>query len=154
MAIEAPVSKYKKSNLKIYIVVCVVIAAWCMYDGYFNTKFINEHLSPEGRPQGWLAVNRHAPYYLLGAAIVLAVYFWAIKDRKLVADENAFCLSDDEVIKYDAIESIDKTNFAKKGYFVITYKDERGKAVTKELNDRNWDHLAPLLDHLVSKISA
>ena len=134
--------------------VCVAIAIWFTYDGHFNQGFIKNHTNNDGKADSTLAFNRHAPYYLGGAAIVLAVYFWAIKDRKLVADENAFCLSDDEVIKYDAIESIDKTNFAKKGYFVITYKDERGKVVTKELNDQNWDHLAPLLDHLVSKISA
>ena len=58
-----------------------------------------------------------------------------------------------ETIKYDAIEAIDKTHFAKKGYFVINYKDERGKPKSKELNDRNWDHLAAVLDHLVAKIS-
>jgi hypothetical protein len=154
MAIEAPLSRYKKNNLKIYIIACVVIAGWSIYDGYFNKKFIDEHMTPDGQAQGWLVVNRHAPYYLGGAAVVLAAYFWAIRDRKLVADENELRINGDETIKYDAIEAIDKTHFAAKGYFVITYKDERGKTVSKELNDRNYDHLAAVLDYLVTKISA
>ena len=154
MAIEAPVSKYKKTNFKIYIIICAVLAVWFAYDGYLNENFIGKHHSDaDGKPDAKLVFNQHAPYYLGGAAIVLLAYFLAIKDRKLVADENELRISGGDTIKYDAIESIDKTHFAAKGYFVITYKDERGKPKSKELNDRNWDHLAAILDHLVAKIS-
>ena len=153
MAIEAPVSKYKKSNFKLYIIVCLGLAAWFAYDGYFDKNFIKNHTDVDGKPNGTLVFNQHSPYYLGGAAIVLLAYFWAIKDRKIVADENELRIGSDEPIKYDAIESIDKTRFANKGYFVIAYKDERGKTVHKELSDRNWDNLAAVLDQLVAKIS-
>jgi hypothetical protein len=153
MAIEAPLSRHKKSNFKIYIAVCIGLAVWFAYDGYFNADFANKH-APDGKPDSTYVFNRHAPFYLGGAAIVLAAYFWAIKDRKLVADENELRIDGGDTIKYDAIEAIDKTHFGAKGYFVITYKDDRGKTVQKELNDRNYDHLAPVLDHLVSKISS
>jgi hypothetical protein len=153
MAIEAPVSKYKKSNFKIYIVICLGLGAWFAYDGYLNKGFIEKHTVNE-KPDDTLRINQKvAPPVLLGLAVVLIAYFWAIKDRKIVADDSELRLSDDEVIKYDAIESIDKTRFAAKGYFVIAYKDERGKTAHKELNDRNWDHLAAILDHLAAKIS-
>jgi hypothetical protein len=151
MAVEAPVSKYKKSNFKIYIIVCIGLAVWFAYDGYLNEDFKSKH-APDGKPDSTYVFNRHAPFYLCGAAIVLAAYFWAIKDRKLVADESEIRIGED-TIKYDAIESIDKTNFAAKGYFVIAYKDEQGRPSHKELSDRNWDHLAAVLDHLVAKIS-
>lgn len=153
MAIEAPVSKYKKTNFKIYIIVCLGLAVWFAYDGYFNQKFINDHVDADGKPNPTLVFNRHAPYYLGGAALVLIAYFWAIKDRKIVADENELRIGGGDTIKYDAVESIDKTRFADKGYFVIAYKDERGRPAHKELSDRNWDHLAAVLDHLVAKIS-
>jgi hypothetical protein len=153
MAIEAPVSKYKKSNFKIYIIVCVGLGAWFAYDGYFNKKFINDHVDADNKPNPTLVFNQHSPYYLGGAAIVLLAYFWAIKDRKIAADESELRIGGADTIKYDAIESIDKTRFADKGYFVIAYKDERGKTVHKELSDRNWDNLAAVLDHLVAKIS-
>jgi len=43
MAIVAPYSKFKKNNLKIYIVFLLALAAWCAYDGYINEKWIEEH---------------------------------------------------------------------------------------------------------------
>ena len=39
MAIEAPISRHKKTSLIIYIVVCIVLAVWFGYDGYFSEKF-------------------------------------------------------------------------------------------------------------------
>jgi hypothetical protein len=153
MAIEAPVSRYKKTNFKIYIIVCAGLAVWFAYDGYFNENFKKNHVNADGKPDSTLVFNQHSPYYLGGAALVLITYFWAIKDRKLVADESELRIGGGDTIKYDAIESIDKTRFADKGYFVIAYKDERGKPAHKELSDRNWDHLAAVLDHLVAKIS-
>jgi hypothetical protein len=159
MTIEAPMSRYKKNNLKIYIAVCIGLGIMFGYDGYlskyewsYRYSFYKDN-APDGKPNGTLIFNQKVAPILVGAGIILAAYFWAIKGRKLVADDNAFYLSEDEAIKYDAIESIDKTNFAAKGYFVIAYKDERGRTVHKELSDRNWDHLAAVLDHLVAKIS-
>lgn len=153
MAIVAPVSKYKKTNFKIYIAVCAILAIWFAYDGYFNQKFIKDHSDTDGKPDGKLVFNQRAPYYLGGAVIVLIAYFMAIKDRKIIADENEIRINGREPIKYDSIEAIDKTHFAGKGYFVISYKDGQGRPKSKELSDRNWDHLAPVLDHLVAKIS-
>jgi hypothetical protein len=153
MAIEAPLSKHKKGNFKIYIAVCAALAIWFAYDGYFNQNFIKNHTSNDDKADSTLAFNRHAPYYLGGAAIVLAAYFWAIKDKKLIADESELRISSDETIKYDSIEQIDRTHFAAKGWFAVMYKDEQGKTVTKKLSDRNWDNLAAVLDQLVAKIS-
>jgi len=153
MAIEAPYSKYSKNNFKIGIVVCIALVIWCVYDAYFNEKFKEKYTDADGNPTGWLVINRKAPPYLIGAAALLGVYLFAMKDKKVLADENELIISDKERISYDSIQQIDKTYFEKKGFFVITYKDKDGKEARHKLNERTYDNLAAILEHLVAKIS-
>lgn len=153
MAIEAPLSKFKKTNLKIYIVVCIGLAIWCAYDGYLNEDWIKEHTNPDGTPQAYLTFNQKAPYFFAGAAVLLGIYLFAIRSKKLIADENELILSDGEKISLDSIQKIDKTNFDSKGYFIITYKDKESSEINRKLSNRRYDNLAAILDHLVAKIS-
>ena len=153
MAIEAPISKFKKNNLKIYIVVLVGIAIWCVYDGYFNDKWIEEHTDADGNPQTYLVFNRKAPPFFIGAAVLIGAYLFAIRNKKLIADENEFVISDKEKISYDSIQKIDKTRFKSKGFFTITYKNDEGHEVNRKLSDRKYDNLVAVLDKLVAKIS-
>ena len=157
MAVEAPLSKFKKNNVKIFIAVLVGLAIWCVYDGYLNEKFIEEHTKGYGtenaQPYGWLVVNRKAPPFLIGGAVVLAVYLLIIKDRKLTADDTALTINGGKKIAYDKIERIDKTHFDTKGHFVITHVDEGGKEVDLKLSDKVYDNLSAVLDELVAKIS-
>jgi hypothetical protein len=153
MAIEAPISKYKKTNLKIYIVLCIVLAAWFAYDGYINKKFIAKNTNDDGKPNSTLIFNQKAPPFFAGAAVLFGVYLFVIKSKKLVADENELVFSDKEKIPYDSIQSINKTYFEKKGFFVFTYKDEHGKEINCKLSERNYDNLAPILNLLIAKIS-
>ena len=148
MAIEAPLSKFRKSNLKIYIVVCIVFAAWCVYDVRFNEGFETKYAG-----EWWFTVNQQAPPYLIGLAVLLGVYYFIIRNKKLVADENELVFSDKKRIPYDAIEKINKTHFDTKGYFTITYKNRNGKETDQKLSDRNYDNLAAILELLVGKIS-
>jgi len=152
MAIEAPISKYTRSNFKIYIALCLIAAFWFAYDGYFNKKFMAEN-TENGKPNSTLAFNRKSPPFLVGAAVLLGIYLAAIKNRKLVADETALVINDRERIPYDSVQKIDKTHFDKKGFFVVTYKDENGNEVNRKIADRNHDNLQAILDHLVEKIS-
>ncbi|MFH1717522.1 MAG: hypothetical protein ABIF19_09250 [Planctomycetota bacterium] len=152
MAIEAPISKYTRSNFKIYIGLCMIAAFWFAYDGYFNKKFMAEN-TENGKPNSTLAFNRKAPPFLVGAAVLLGVYLAAVRNRKLVADETALVINDRERIPYDSVQKIDKTYFDKKGFFVVTYKDENGNEVNRKITDRNHDNLQAILDHLVDKIS-
>lgn len=152
MAIEAPLSKFKKSSLIIYAVVCLGAAAWFGYDGAYNEAFIKEH-SEDGVADSTLAFNRKAPPYIFGVAVLLGGYLFVIRNKKIIADENELIISDKERISYESIEKIDKTHFESKGYFVITYKKEGGGEVDRKLNVKAYDNLAPVLDHLVAKIS-
>jgi hypothetical protein len=152
MGIEAPVSRHKRTNLKIYIVVCLIIAIWCAYDGYFNEAWIEEHTNIDGTPQAYLVINRNAPPFLIGLAVILGAYLFVIRNRKVIADENELIVSAKEKIPYDSIQKIDKTYFASKGFFVITYEGGDGGEKALKLSDRSYDNLAAVLDGLVAKI--
>jgi hypothetical protein len=159
MVIEAPIGKYKKNNLKIYIVVCVFFAALFGYDGYLSKYewshrrgFYEKHVK-NGQPDDTMVFNRKAPILLCVAAVALGIWLGTIRNRKLIADETELIVSDKQKIPYSSIEKIDKTLFKEKGFFIITYKDEKGGEVGLKLSDRTYDNLAALLDHLVAKIS-
>jgi len=153
MPIESPFSKYKRTNFKIYIVVCILAAIWFGYDGYFNKNFKQKHTDPNGKSDSTLRFNQISPPFFLGAAVLLGAYFAVARKRKIVADENELILSATEIVPYASIQKIDKTHFSKKGFFVITYTDKSGKEVDRKMSDRKYDNLGPVLDHLVTKIS-
>ncbi len=153
MAIEAPLSRYKRNNFYIYIGVCVVAALWFAYDGYLNKSFIAKHTDEQGRPDSTLAFNQKSPPFLVGGALLLGGYLYVIRGRKVVAADDAILIAGKQRIPYDAIDSIDKTHFEKRGFFTITYKSEQGSQTRRTLSDREYDNLGPILDHLVAQIS-
>ena len=152
MALAAPLSKYKRNTYLIWMAVMVGFAAYCVYDGYFHQEFIKKH-SPAGKADSILAFNQKAPPFLVGAAVLLGGYLFAIRNRKVVAEENALIVNDKLKIAYDSIEKIDKTDFDSKGRFTVTYKGPDGKEQDCIISDRDYDNLKPMLDHLVAKIS-
>jgi hypothetical protein len=152
MAIEAPISKSKKNNLKIYILACVVIAVWFGYDGYFNEKFKQKHTDNNGKPDSTLVFNQKAPPFLIAAAALLGGYFFTLRNKKLIADEHDLVISNKERIPYDSIQKIDKTHFDSKGFFLITYKNKDGREINRKISDRTYDNLTAIRDKLVAEI--
>ena len=152
MAIEAPLSKFKKTNFKIYILVCIIAAVWFGYDGYFSKKFKEEH-APGGIPDSIMVFNRKAPPFFIGGAVLFGAYLFAIRNKKIIADENELNIAEKEKIAYDSIQKIDKTYFDEKGFFIVTYKGKDGNEANRKLSSRKYDNLAAILDHLVAKIS-
>ncbi len=100
----------------------------------------------------WDLTGKHLSFSAV-AAVALGIWLWAIRNRKLIADETELIVSGKQRIPYDSMEKIDKTLFKEKGFFIITYKDEKSGEVGLKLSDRTYDNLAALLDHLVAKIS-
>jgi len=131
----------------------VVLAGWCYYDGYLNPEFIKDHTASDGTPQGWLPLNRKAPPFLIAAAVILAVRFWMIKDKKIVADDKGLNC-EKLTIPYDRMDSIDKTHFDSKGYFIVHYRDGQDKTQQVQISDRQYDNMPAVLDHLVSKLTS
>ncbi|MDD5011652.1 MAG: hypothetical protein PHQ00_05975 [Phycisphaerae bacterium] len=152
MAVIAPFSKYKKTNHKIYILMLLVAAGWFAYDGHFNDKFKIKH-TKNCVADHTLVFHRQSPPYFLAGAVAIAIYSWQAGKRKLIADEQELVLSANEKIPYSSIESIDKTNYDSKGYFIITYKDDAGQESQKKISNRTFDNLGAVLELLVSKIT-
>jgi hypothetical protein len=153
MAVEAPYSRYRKTNCILYILLLIAVGGWCVYDGYFNDNWIAKHTNPDGSPKPYLTLNRQGPYYTGAAAVAIAVFWFMVRNKKLVADENELIISEKERIPYSSIQQIDKTHFESKGFFIITYKNADGKNVLRALSYKKYDNLKAVLDHLVSKIT-
>jgi len=154
MAIEAPYSKYSKNTLRIGIIILVAFAIYCVYDGHYNKKFIENHTDKNGIPDSTLLFNRKSPPFFIGAAVLLGAYLFAMSNKKVIADENELIIGTKEKIAYDSIQKIDKSYFDKKGFFIITYKDKTGSEVNRKLSDRKYDNLAAILEHLVDVLSS
>ena len=156
MAIEAKLSKYKRNNWLIMIVVCAGIGAWFAYDGYINEKFQEKHTitneAGEKVPDSTLAFNRKSPPFFLAGAIVGVIGLFLIKGKKVTASDTSL-ITEKLEIPYDKIEQIDKTNFDSKGYFVLTYKDPQENEQTLRLSDRTYDNLPAVLDEIVKQIT-
>ena len=153
MAIEAPLSRYKRNNFIVYVAACLAAALWFAYDGYLNQSFIEKHTNEQGQADSTLASNRIAPPFLVAGALVLGGYWYAIRNRRLVAAEDALIAAGGKRVPYSVIEQIDRTHFDKKGFFTIIYKDERGDLAQWKLSDRHYDNLGPILEHLAAQIS-
>jgi hypothetical protein len=152
MATIAPLCKFKKTNYKIYIIMLLGFAIYFVYDGYFNQKFIEKH-TVDDKPDSTLAFNRNSPPFFLAGAIAVAIYFWMVKDKKLVADDEELVFSEKDKIPYNSIESINKTNFKTKGFFIIEYKTSDGQKSQREISDRTYDNLNAVLELIASKIT-
>ena len=162
MAIEAPLSKYKKKNMLIFMAILIGAAIIFGYDGYLSKyewsmrhNFYKEHVIDNGgMPDSDMAFNQKAPPIFAIAGIVLAIYYFTVAaQRKVAAEDSAVILNGKEAIAYDAIEKINKTNFESKGYFIITYTDSSGQSKDVKISDRTYDNLPAVLDHIVAKIS-
>ena len=162
MSIEAPLSKFKKTNLKIYIVICIVAAVIFAYDGYMSKyewskryHFYKKHvIDNDGKPTSTMNFNRKSPPFFIGAAALLSLYLFAVRNKKIIADENELIISDKERIPYDSIQKIDKTRFdSAKGCFTVTYRNKGGSEVSCKISSKTYDNLAAILNELVAKIS-
>ena len=151
MAIVAPISKYKKNTLKIAIAVLIGLAIYCVYDGYYNQKFIEKN-TDEGTPNSSLTFNRKSPPFMVGVAVLAGIRLFLIRNKKVTADDQAIVTCTQKIV-YDSIEQIDRTHFDSKGYFVVTYKNEQGDNSQLKLSDRTYDNLPAVLEVLISRIS-
>jgi len=153
MSIEAPVSSYKKNTNKILIVFLLAVGIYSIYDGYYNTKFIEKHKDAQGNPDSTLVFNQKGPPFLIGGAVLLGIHLFLMRNKKVIAGDDGILVDGKQKVLYSSIESLDKTYFEKKGYFVISYKAEGGGSGELKLSDRTYDKLGLVLDEIVRKIS-
>jgi len=169
MAVEAPVSKFRKNNLIIWMIVCLGFATYCIYDGYFNDKFIKKHTDANGNPNSTLVFNQKSPIFLIAGAMLLGIYFFVMRNSKIIAEEDELVIPSTwfdfarhrllrtgnarEKISYESIQKINKTYFDKKGFFTITYKNKNNSEVDIKISNRKYDNIEAILEHLVAKIT-
>lgn len=160
MTIEAPLSSYKKKNFLLILVVLVGGAVVLGYDGYLSKyewsmrhKFYQDHVvENDGQPDSDMILNRKGAPVLFALAIAVSLYHFTVVSKKRVAADDSNLIVNNRTVPYDAIESINKTHFDSKGYFVVTYTDN-GQHKELKISDRTYDNLPAVLDHLVAKIS-
>lgn len=159
MVVEAPISKFKKTNLKIYIGACIVLAVIFAYDGYLSKyewsgrrSFYDKHVK-EGKVDETMLFNRISPFFLLAVGGAFMFQLRRLKVKTIIAGEKELIIESKETIAYDSIQKIDKTAFESKGFFVITYKDKNGAETGRKISDRRYDNLSAVLDKLIEEIS-
>lgn len=159
MVIEAPISKFKKTNLKIYIGACIIFAVIFAYDGYlskypwsYRQGFYNKHVK-DGKPDDTMMFQRIVPLFLAALAAGLICYLGTVKNKKIIADEEKLNIEGKTEIPYRSIEKVDKTRFDSKGFFLITYKNENNTEKKLKLSNRRYDNLKAVLEKVVDKIS-
>jgi len=161
MAVVAPFCKYKKTNLKIYIVMLLAFAVYFAYDGYLSKykwskryNFYKKHVIENGdKPTDTMKFNRYSPPFMIISAMGIAIYYLKVKDKKLVADGEAIVLSEKDRIPYNSIEGI-KDNYKSKGFFIIEYKLPDGGKSQRKISSRTYDNLDAVIELLVSKITS
>lgn len=157
MAVEAPLSKFNRNNIKLYLAFCVIVSLVLAYDGYLSKyewskrhDFYEKHFK-DGKADGTLMFNRIVPIFGAAGAIYFAIQWSRAKNRKVTADEESLIV-EGKTIPIDSIQAVDRTHFEKKGFFTLTYRSEQGSK-TLRLSDKTYDNLGAVLEHIVAKIS-
>lgn len=158
MVLIAPLSRHTRNWWIMMIVAAVGLGFWLLYDGYYNQKFIEEHTlvdeaTGEETPNTTLIFNRRLPPFFFGAAVLMAGWVSIIWRKKVEAVENELIINGKLRIPYDNIEQIDRTDFEKKGRFVLTYQNASGKEVNHTLRDTSYDNLESILEHLIAQLN-
>ena len=159
MTVEAPLSKYKKQNYLIMIVLFWGLAVVFAYDGFLSKfewsmrySFYEKHVIDNGgKPDSDMVFNQKAAPVLGAAGLAAVIFYFFASKKKIIADDSKLTVNG-FIIEYRNIEKINKTHFDKKGYFIITYTDN-GQSKELKLSDRRYDNMPAVLDHIVAKIS-
>lgn len=157
MALTAPLSRQTRNWWFMMIVAAVGIGLWLIYDGSFNQTFIQAHTHVDKTtgaqtPDTTLMFNQKSPPFFFGAAVLMAFWLAFIWRKQVIADETELIIDGKLHIPYERIDQIDKTDFTRKGRFVITYRNAHGKVTHRTLKDTDYDRLAPILEHLVKQL--
>ncbi len=156
MAIEAPISKFRLTNLKIYILACVIFGVIFAYDGYLS-KYpwsMRQAFYEKHKGDSTMRFNQIVPLVLAAGALAFAFRLSMLKNIKLVVDDEGLLIDGKTRITFSSIEKIDKTHFNEKGgFFIITFKDNLQNEQQIKLSDNKYDNLSAVLELLVKKIS-
>ena len=143
MALIVKSTRERVVKLFIATVLCLGLAAWCWYDAFYKESMKES--------------SRQFNLYAIPVLIVLAVVglFYALKAARLriKADEQTgISVNSRPPIPWDAIEDIDTSILAKRGYLFVKYRDPQNNSVTLKLDEFNLDYFDELYAMIRSKL--
>jgi hypothetical protein len=140
MAVIGTLAKSRKMKWFLYMVLSLGFAFYCLYDGWFNQKY----LAPEKSGDLWF--NRIGAVALAAVFVYLVVGFFFIRKTRVVVDEKGVNVNNKLSIDWASMTSVDDSR-AEKGLLEILYtKDGRERKFV--LDNYKVDHFEEMLDEI------
>ncbi len=122
---------------------CFGLVAWCWYDAFYKESMKES--------------SRQFNLYAIPVLIVLGILalFYALKAARvrIEADEQTgISINGKEPIAWDAIEDIDTSALAKKGYLYLKYRKSSGESEIVKLDEYNLDFFDELYAMIRAKL--
>ncbi len=143
MALIIKSTRERVVKLFIVTVLCFGLAAWCWYDAFYKESMKES--------------SRQFNLYAIPVLIVLGILalFYALKAARvrIEADEQTgISINGKEPIGWDAIEDIDTSVLAKKGYLYLKYRKSSGESEIVKLDEYNLDFFDELYAMIRAKL--
>ena len=151
MALIVRSTRERVVKLFIVTVLCFGFAAWCWHDVTY--KYIGDEYKTEPKK----AFTRKSNVVLIPFLLVLGgvAVFFATKAARLriEADEQTgITVNAQTPIAWDAIEDIDTSALAKKGYLYLKYRKSPDELATLKLDEYNLDFFDELYTMIRAKL--
>ena len=145
MALIVKSTKERVVKLFIVTVLCLGFAAWCQYDALY--KYVGEEKAGKRR------FNQGAvPVLIVLGGLVLFLAVRAAKLRIEADEQTGISINGRAAIAWEAIEDIDTSALAKKGYLYIKYRKSPDESATLKLDEYNLDFFDELYAMIRAKL--
>ena len=138
MALIVKSTSERVVKLFIVTVLCLGFALWCWYD--LTYKYIGKDYETQPDKIRTRKFNQGAlPVMIIlgGVALVFAVK--AIRFRIEADEQSGLSVNGQTPIAWEAIEDIDTSSLAKKGYLYVKYRKSPNESATLKLDEYNLD---------------
>lgn len=150
MALIVKSTRERVAKLFIGTVLCFGLAVWCWYDVTY--KYVGEDYET-GSKAGTRKFNQTAiPVLAVLGGLVL---FYAAKAARLryeADEETGISINGRQPIPWDAIQDIDTSALAKKGYLFVKYRTGPDQSAILKLDEYNLDFFDELYAMIRTKL--
>ena len=145
MALIVKSTRERLVKLFIVAVLCLGLAVWSWYDATY--KYIGEEHA------GTRKFNQAAiPVLIILGALALVAAIKASRLRIEADEQTGISVSGQAPIAWQAIEDLDTSALAKKGYLYVKYRDANNELATLKLDEYNLDFFDELYTMIRSKL--
>jgi len=137
MALIVKSTRERVVKLFIGVILCLGLAIWCWYDARY--KYTTEEQAGSRR------FNQYAaPVLVIFGALALFFAIKALRLRIEADEQTGLSINGQSPIAWNAIEDIDTSVLAKKGYLYVKYRDRQGQPAILKLDEFNLDYFDEL----------